>query len=375
MSRIIELESFFSFATMLLTLSTLPVMAQHSPYISKVYEFTPAPGQFINTMPAYEDGDTPETIAEKCTERLANDNGEMVSLGGYGGYIVFGFDHTVENKSGVYDFSVLGNAYYASSNPNPDAVGREGGSAEPGIVMVSRDANGNGLPDDPWYELAGSEYGSAQTIHGYEITYTRSDENKERVPDPDNRAINDLTYCPWTDNQGGSGYVSRNTFHSQPYWPQWIAGQQMTFRGARLADNAVNEGTSSPYWVLYCYGFGYADNHPNNDAKHRSMFNIEWAVDEAGNHVWLDGIDFVKVYTAVNQYAGMVGEISTEVAGANDLHLLGQEIEDEYYTPASVRPAYVVDGKSVIHTLSGLRMSKASQPGLYIINGKKVFIN
>ena len=31
---------------------------EFSPYISKVYEYCPAPGQFINTMPEYADGDT-----------------------------------------------------------------------------------------------------------------------------------------------------------------------------------------------------------------------------------------------------------------------------------------------------------------------------
>ncbi|MFV0220190.1 hypothetical protein OBK23_11010 [Empedobacter falsenii] len=37
--------------------------------------------------------------------------------------------------------------------------------------------------------------------------------------------------------------------------------------------------------------------------------------------VKLLGIDFIKVYTATNQEAGWLGEISTEVAGAYDLHL------------------------------------------------------
>ena len=38
-----------------------------------------------------------------------------------------------------------------------------GGSSEPGIVLVSKDTNGNGLADDEWYELAGSEYNSPAT--------------------------------------------------------------------------------------------------------------------------------------------------------------------------------------------------------------------
>ena len=39
-----------------------------NPYISRVFEYRPAPGQFINTLPAYEEGDTDETMAQKAEE-------------------------------------------------------------------------------------------------------------------------------------------------------------------------------------------------------------------------------------------------------------------------------------------------------------------
>ena len=41
--------------------------------------------------------------------------------------------------------------------------------------MVCQDLNKNGQPDadEPWYELAGSEYNHAETVHNYEITYYR----------------------------------------------------------------------------------------------------------------------------------------------------------------------------------------------------------
>ena len=92
------------------------------------------------------------------------------------------------------------------------------------------------------------------------------------------------------------------------------------FRGTKLADNYIDESGTGTYYVQYAYGWGYVDNHPNNDA--RSNFKIEWAVDDEGNSVELPGIHFVKVYTAVNQYCGWLGETSTEVMGAQDLHLL-----------------------------------------------------
>jgi uncharacterized protein YjdB len=308
-------------------LSLLLGAAAHaqSPYIHKVYDYMPAPGQFVNALPQYESGDTQADMNRKVEDEIAgaNHNSGMITLGGYGGYVVFGFDHEVQNLSGKYDFRILGNAFYANANPNGEAT-REGGSCEPGIVMVSRDENGNQLPDDPWYELAGSEYRRPQTIRDYRITYYRPDEDKPRLPHPSIPDINDIEYVRFTTNGHGDGYLFRNIHHSQPYYPLWAEGQTLSFAGAKLADNYADESGVGAYYVLYAYHWGYADNQPN--ANDRSAFNIEWAVDANGNQVSLTGIHFVKVYTAVNQYCGWLGETSTEISGAEDLHLAGQDI-------------------------------------------------
>ena len=42
-------------------------------FIQAVDEYVPAPGQFVNELPAATEDDTPATMAAKCTERLAND--------------------------------------------------------------------------------------------------------------------------------------------------------------------------------------------------------------------------------------------------------------------------------------------------------------
>ena len=182
------------------------------------------------------------------------------------------------------------------------STGKPGGSAEPGIVLVSKDVNGNGLPDDEWYELAGSEYGTDTETRGYEITYHRPQSANTNVR--------------WTDNQGKDGFILRNSFHTQAsYYPAWIAENEITFRGTRLKDNAMKE---NGMWVGYCYAWGYADNHPNSTEM--SQFKIDWAVDANGNKVMLDEINFVKIYTAVNQDAGQMGEISTEIMTVEDLH-------------------------------------------------------
>ena len=48
--------------------------------------------------------------------------------------------------------------------------------------------------------------------------------------------------------------------------------------------------------------------------------NIDWAVRADGSPAELKTIDFVKVYTALHQQCGTIGETSTEVMGARDLH-------------------------------------------------------
>lgn len=306
------------FTTIILLLLAVNMLKAQSPYISKVFEYRPAPGQFVNKLPAYENGDTQEDMNRKAEESIGGENKVLISLGGYGGYVIFGFDHPVVNVSGSDDFKLWGNAFASASNPN-DEESRFGGSCEPGIVMVSFDANENGLPDDEWYELAGSEYTKSETIKNYRLTYYKPDEDKEKEPMPGYAFINDMTYIKWESNQAdGDGYLYRNTFHSQPYYPQWISDETLSFEGTKLADNYVDESGNGSYYVQYAYDWGYADNFPNTDD--RSNFNIEWVVDADGNSVNLSVIHFVKVYTGVNQYCGWLGETSTEISGAEDLH-------------------------------------------------------
>ena len=110
------------------------------------------------------------------------------------------------------------------------------------------------------------------------------------------------------------------SFHRQSYFPQWISDETLTFKGTRLPDNGINESDNpdQPYYVLHPFDWGYADNHPNT--SDRSCIRIDWAVDTDGNPAELPGVDFIKVYTGVNQVNGWVGECSTEIIGITDLH-------------------------------------------------------
>ena len=251
----------------------------YSPYISRVYEYLPAMGQFVNVLPKYEEGDDAEAMCRKCEQAIANNAGGMICLGGWGGYITFGFDHTVENKEG-YDLRILGNAFLMSGNETY-------GSSEPGIVLVSRDENKNGLPDDEWYELKGSLYDNPATKHHVSKTYTRESD------------------------------TIRNPFHQQPYYPQWVEAESITFTGALLPPTTENISGQNVQRIL---DFGYADNKPNSD-KEGTSFDISWAVDADGKSISLPCIDFVRIYTAVDEAYEGTGELSTEVSGAIDLHM------------------------------------------------------
>ncbi len=282
-----------------------------SPYIAKVYDFVPSVGQFTNEMPTYNDGDTKADIILEVEKNIAGEKSSgMVSLGGFGGYVIFGFDHTVRNIVGKRDIRVIGNAFYL---PGVESSG----SCEPGVIMVSYDANKNGEADDQWYEIAGSEYYNETTIKDYEITYFRPDSES-----------GDLTkYIRWEDNQGGSGFKSKNNHHSQSYFPSWISDDKITFKGTLLPNNGVNTSSDPLYelWVLSKYGFGYADNELNKADD--SAFDISWAVDSKGAKVDLAGVDFVRIHTGVNQECGDIGEVSTEVSGAYDLHLKKEVVD------------------------------------------------
>lgn len=265
---------------------------------NKVYEFLPAPGQFINE--GYT-ANTMEEAIEYAESRLTD--AQYACLGGFGGYIVVGFDHSIDND-GSYNIQILGNSF--------------AGSSEPGIVWVMQDENGDGLPNDTWYELKGSEYGKPTTISDYAVTYYKP--KSPGMP------------VQWTDNQGKSGSVDYlASFHRQDYYyPAWVKTDTYTLRGTCLP--ASNRETTPGYWYNGEFDWGYADNFSNIDrltddinygaAANGNHFKISDAVTHDGKPANLKYIDFVKIQTGVNCKSGWLGEVSTEVFGVKDFNIL-----------------------------------------------------
>ena len=268
-----------------------------------VFEYTPAPGQFINEDKSGFKGE--QTASEAAAYALQRLNAEKyVSLGGFGGYIVVGFDHSIDNYGG-YDFAIKGNSF--------------DGSSEPGIVWVMQDANGNGKPDDTWYELKGSETGKEETIQNYSVTYFRPTEADAAVK--------------WEDSLGEKGEISRVPSHKQDsYYPAWIKEDSYTLSGTRLKARNYDKSGNGSLWINPPYDWGYADNNSpidqltdeeNTEAKAvPNHFRISDAIDSKGKKVELKHIDFIKVQTGVNAQSGWLGELSTEVFSIYDCNMI-----------------------------------------------------
>jgi hypothetical protein len=271
-----------------------------SQYIAEVLEYKPAPGQLIN--------ESPWGMASSATSIVGGVTGNL-TLGAWGGYVVFRFDEPVqnhpENPFGV-DFTIFGNTL-------PDW-------SEPGVVWVMDDENNNGEPDDTWYQLAGSDYYFSNTKKNHEVTYT----NPQQATSAN---------VPYTDSDGLSGYIYSNSTHTQPYYPLAenfpnIPEESYTLSGTRI----FPEVDSTTFMTkVYKRAFGYADNqlrgtepwttpdNPYTNEKENAGadgFDISWAVDANGNYVELDEVHFIKVQNGILAHGGWLGEISTEICGA-----------------------------------------------------------
>lgn len=362
-------------------LSVLGLCGQAQTQQVQVLEYHPAPGQFVNTLPSADENTTQEEVNQRCEEQLNSD--ALVHLGTFGGYITVKFDHAIENKPGS-DFLVLGNGFYANADPIYGAA-TIGGSIEPGIVYVGV---GKNLESAKWYELAGSEYYTSE-IHDFEISYHKPTAESGVHSQSGSSHDNYIKWeCSWTDKNGerrdSTGYHCKNVYHRQSYWPLWEGKDELTFKGGKLPNNAIETSGKGTYWVLYRYAkdaYGYVDACPATDSLY-SSFDINWAVDDEGNQVVLDHIDFIRVKTGIFQYCGWLGETSTEVSSVVDLHLVEGYDDNPYIITPRKRPStgiqlptvsdHQVQGDAAYYTLTGQRVERVERGKIYIHKGKKV---
>ena len=339
--------------------ATVKINIHKNAYASRVIDFLPAPGQFTNQL-----------SKSNSAEGTLGTKGSTISLGSFGGYVIYGFDQPIKNNPknpyGV-DFTIRGNSFIANIY---------GVWTEPGAVQVCQDLNGNGVPDpeEPWYELAGSDYWLSTTKRNARMTYYN--------PNYDTRYT-----VPWTlkytDKDGKeqmeAGAVLTNQFHQQSYYPDPFDfdcdRDSVTFEGAIIRSSL---DMSAPSYIEFyrAPAFGYCDNRGYNktdlaiaqnpyyndeNGNAADGFDISWAVDKDGNHVELDHVDFVKVYCAGSANAGWLGEWSTEVLG------IGITTPDPDYVPQDYYLNYIG-----ITQLQVIRGQECQFEGFLFKNGRPI---
>ena len=329
-------------------------LVNYSPYIADVIDYVPAPGRFVNdylglvsSPKSYDD------VLARCKTIICGGYiNKSISLGAFGGYVVFSFDHTVVNKPDAPDFLIYSKIEtHSPSTPSTNPQGKVYTNSNPGVVWVAFDFNSNGKPDDEeWYELCrpldGSSIADVARTPNYTVTYSIN--NETRYSRTDSSRVRDFAiadYILWESRYTGSqqlvkdktsGYIPKLTFDgfdpnakdgkgamttSREYWPLWRTGSKtITLTGTLFPDNGEEkwsgEGSSlqetTRYWAL---SNTMAHNQPN------MSFDISDAIDRDGNRVSLPGIQFVKVQTGVNLQLGHFGSSCTEIQGAVDLHM------------------------------------------------------
>jgi hypothetical protein len=219
-------------------------------------------------------------------------NGYGWSLGSAMGYELWAVEHQA--------------SYRISGNPM-------GNWSESGIVWVMEDRNNNHIPDEMWYEIAGSDEThpvyAARITRRYSITYYKSADTG--VTNSYGQLIRTVY---WTDSRGRSGIIPGG-------WPSpWgVNGDWATYTGTLLRDDgniATGEYSGLENMGGYVDTFGYGKWY-DKDTWDRVFLSD--AIRADGSPVSLSNVRFIKVQTAIHRYGGVFGDVSTEINSADFL--------------------------------------------------------
>ncbi|MCC6320216.1 MAG: hypothetical protein IT438_02130 [Phycisphaerales bacterium] len=251
--------------------------AHADPFATRVLDYSPAPGQFINN-PQFNNPSR-ALGAPIGGSTSSPDNTKLVSLGGLGGSITLGFDHPIHdsphNRFGA-DIIVFGNAHWVGGDP----LRRY---AECGVIEVARDTNANGLADDPWYLVPGSHLAAPAT-----------------------RPFA-LPASPFAGAAAGPILINATPPVEAIFGYADLTPTLAPAEGEN--PDLLYTSPDDPRTVGLSPGSGGGD-----------AIDIAQAIDPAtGAPANLDRIDFVRVSTAVNSTHPVLGEVSTEVGAVADV--------------------------------------------------------
>ncbi len=297
-------------------------------FATRVVAYDPAPGQFV-TNPLFND--PARALGPPVGGgTVAANNSKLVSLGGFGGSIILGFDHTVlhdpANPLGL-DAIVFGNAVWVGGNPSRRF-------AECAAIEISLDVNGNGLPDDPWYLIPGSHLGIGGTPE-QRAARTWDDNTDDSTYPPSNQAwIPPERSGVWTTTGyllpnppfgAGGVLVNPNGLDSSVEGVFGYADTSPTLiLGDTNGDNAIDDPGLTP-GVFYTVpddprliGIGPGFGSRAGVGGGGDAFDIAWAIDPTTGSPPsppLAGFDFIRISTAVDHVDGLLGEVSAEIGG------------------------------------------------------------
>ncbi len=294
-------------------------LVAESPFATRVIDYSPAPGQFVND-PALNDP-ARATGAPQGGGTAQPNNESVVTLGGFGGSITLGFDHTVlddpRNALGL-DAIVFGNAYWVGGNYDRHW-------AECATIEIGLDVNRNGLADDPWYLIPGSHL----TDHRPARTVVSWDDDTDDTTFPPSAA----SWIP----AGASGEWTTSAYELPASIfgsivvvnPVAGTGREAIFGYAEYSPTLVLGDLNGDDMVddplLLPEEFFTTPDDPfvtgiTPGSGGGNAFDIAWAMDaSSGELVDLPGFDFIRITTAVNSVSPIFGEKSAEIDAVSDV--------------------------------------------------------
>lgn len=277
-----------------------------SPFATRVVEYRPAPGQFVNDA-AYNDPldalGPPEGFGPS-----SGNNVSVVSLGGFGGYIILGFDRTVlddpRNPFGM-DSIVFGNAFFVGNTSRH--------WAECATIEISLDLNANRLADDRWFLISGSHTGLPQlawTVRTWDTNIgdsTFPPSEASWIPPGRMGVWQTGAFALPTELFGGNIIINPGGASFEAIWG--YADYSPTLPLGDIPPGKFYAYPDEPFTPGISPGSGGGD-----------AFDIAWAIDaQTGAAAELPGFDFIRVTTAVESLLLEINEKSAEIDAIADV--------------------------------------------------------
>ncbi|MDR0629490.1 MAG: bacterial Ig-like domain-containing protein [Treponema sp.] len=177
------------------------------------------------------------------------------------------------------------------------------GWREPGVVWMQEDMNGNGLPDEMWYELPGGDethpIRKNQITRRYAITYFKTNDHGTT-----NEYGQKIREVYWVDSRGRAGMIPGG-FPT----PWGVIGDRVTYTGTLLRDDGE----------IFSPNYNMADLDGYVDCTGNIAFPVSRAVRSDGTPANLSAVKFLRVQTSLFRYGDIFGDVSTEIPWADFL--------------------------------------------------------